>query len=263
MTTTPTLTTPIRGTIGTTTNPTPALPHLPLPYLAEVRLFTLCLLLGLWASYVQGQQRPQGLPAGEIRESVITQGAALTNLRSEALAKLTSGPGAPLDSSRVGGLRYFPFNDTFVLKALFRPAAEDAPLLDFPTSDGRIKQYWSYGQLYFPMADSLHVLTIYEAPGLAGHPIYGDHLFLPFYDNTNGDETYGGGRYLDLSRSRFEAEDYTIDFNLAYNPWCAYGEQYSCPLPPAGNALPFAVRAGEAAFVVSSSGSSEVLSEDR
>jgi len=81
---------------------------------------------------------------------------------------------------------------------------------------------------------------------------YGGGLFLPFADASNGHETYGGGRYLldgikgtDLG---VNAEGRLIcDFNFAYNPSCAYDEVWGCPLPPAGNALPVAVRGGEKA----------------
>ncbi len=71
------------------------------------------------------------------------------------------------------------------------------------------------------------------------------HLFLPFTDLTNGDQTYGGGRYIDLSRADVEKKEVWIDFNHAYNPWCAYSDGYNCPVPPRENALPVAILAGE------------------
>lgn len=69
------------------------------------------------------------------------------------------------------------------------------------------------------------------------------NLFVPFRDATSGHETYGAGRYLDLERE--DDGTYTLDFNVAYNPWCAYAPQFSCPLPPPENWLPFRVEAGE------------------
>ncbi len=74
-------------------------------------------------------------------------------------------------------------------------------------------------------------------------PEYKDYLFLPFTDLTTGDETYGGGRYLGL-RIPKEGSPLIINFNLAYNPYCAYNEKYSCPIVPKENELPVAIRAG-------------------
>lgn len=69
------------------------------------------------------------------------------------------------------------------------------------------------------------------------------NLFIPFKDATSGKETYGAGRYLEM---RVEHDDnYLVDFNYAYNPYCAYVEGYVCPLPPAENWLGVAIRAGE------------------
>ncbi len=172
---------------------------------------------------------------------------ALAEYRREAIGKLMNGPNSPLDSASIFGLRYFGYNDTLDLQAAFRPS-DDTTLYRFPTSDGGARDYRAYGQLLFQVADSLYGLTVFEVPGMQRHPLYFDHLFLPFFDRTNGNTTYGGGRYLDLKRSAFAAGDYALDFNHAYNPYCAYASGYSCPVPPLSNALPFAVRAGEAAF---------------
>ena len=69
-----------------------------------------------------------------------------------------------------------------------------------------------------------------------------DHLFLPFTDNTNGVETYGGGRYIDLKIPA--GNTINIDFNKAYNPYCAYSDKYSCPIPPPENHLDIEIKAG-------------------
>lgn len=173
---------------------------------------------------------------------------ALADYRREAIHKLVSDPRAPLDSASLFGVRYFAFDDSFALSATFR-ASEDTALIRFPTSDGKARGYRTYGRLRFRVGDSTYVLDVFELPGLERHPLYYDHLFLPFFDLTNGESTYGGGRYLDLKRSDFAAGDYTLDFNNAYNPWCAYATGYSCPVPPLSNALPIAIHAGEASFV--------------
>ena len=94
------------------------------------------------------------------------------------------------------------------------------------------------GVARFDVAGEEVTLTLYDT----GHPGY----FLPFRDATSGTETYGAGRYLDLDRN----PDGTllIDFNLAYNPLCAYNDSYSCPLPPIENWLSVPIRAGEKDF---------------
>ena len=75
---------------------------------------------------------------------------------------------------------------------------------------------------------------------------YENYLFIPFRDITSGDETYGGGRYLDFRIP--ETDSVTIDFNLSYNPYCAYNHKYSCPIPPAENSLPVKILAGEKTY---------------
>lgn len=71
-------------------------------------------------------------------------------------------------------------------------------------------------------------------------------LFVPFVDETSGKETYGSGRYLDLEQAR--GDDYVLDFNMAYNPYCAYNDDYVCPIPPRENKLPIEIRAGEKTY---------------
>ncbi|MBK6899829.1 MAG: DUF1684 domain-containing protein [bacterium] len=99
------------------------------------------------------------------------------------------------------------------------------------------------GKVTFAHEGKNHTLSVLGP----ADPKDGDYLWLPFYDETSGGETYGGGRYLDLEL----AADGTVevDFNFAYNPLCDYNpEKYNCTLPPAGNRLPFAVKAGEKLF---------------
>jgi hypothetical protein len=77
---------------------------------------------------------------------------------------------------------------------------------------------------------------------------YAEHLFLPFNDATNGTTTYGGGRYLDLEIPKEGSKKIRIDFNKAYNPYCAYNHTFSCPIPPSENNLPIAIPVGVKAF---------------
>jgi len=181
----------------------------------------------------------------------------LSEHRKGILAQLMLDPRSPIDTTSVRNLRFFAANDSLVCPTIILPL-RDSVLLNFPTSDGNSRQYRAYARLYFNYGGAMHNLTLFESPGLSRHPLYADKLFLPFWDESNGFESYGGGRYLDISRKAVDASEVVLDFNKAYNPWCAYSDSFSCPIPPPENRLPFAVRAGESAFKTS-----EVLSAER
>ena len=132
----------------------------------------------------------------------------------------------PDPSYRHVGLRLEPVGD-----------GETAPFA-IDTSDGRPRMAHRLGRLRFIMAGLDRSLTAYRVEGGESGA-----LFVPFRDETSGRETYGAGRYLDLEP---EADGtYVLDFNLAYHPYCAYSDSYSCPLPPAENRLPLPIEAGE------------------
>ncbi len=115
---------------------------------------------------------------------------------------------------------------------------------------GNTRSFFRWGALHFEVDGAPCTLHAYKSPG-------SDSLFVPFRDATNGRETYGAGRYLDLHEDRDLVEPpsspreggrWALDFNLAYNPYCAYSEHYVCPFVPPENHLPCAVRAGEKAY---------------
>jgi uncharacterized protein (DUF1684 family) len=86
-------------------------------------------------------------------------------------------------------------------------------------------------------------LEVYQSPEVSRMPGYKDHLFVPFTDKTNGNETYEIGRYIDMVIP--SGDEVILDFNLAYNPYCSYNPNYSCPIPPAANDLPIEIKSGE------------------
>jgi uncharacterized protein (DUF1684 family) len=92
---------------------------------------------------------------------------------------------------------------------------------------------------------SEYQLAIYKNLRTTRMPMFRDFLFLPFQDDTNGESTYGGGRYIDLKVGDIEDGKLTIDFNKAYNPYCAYGDGWNCPIPPVENILEVEIAAGE------------------
>jgi hypothetical protein len=111
------------------------------------------------------------------------------------------------------------------------------------TSTDRLPEYSLYGVLTFVHKGREYSLNVYQNIELVKKPGYEKHLFVPFNDKTNGKETYGGGRFLDLAETG--ADTLVIDFNLAYNPYCAYNHKYSCPIPPESNNLEIKIKAGE------------------
>ncbi|WP_234997888.1 DUF1684 domain-containing protein [Mucilaginibacter sp. OK098] len=117
-----------------------------------------------------------------------------------------------------------------------------------PVFSGTGQQYVRYATLSFTLKGKPMQLSLYKSVSLSKLPQYSDYLFLPFADETNGVSTYAGGRYIDLSTGDLKGNTLVIDFNKAYNPYCAFGGGYSCPKPPDENKLQVAIEAGEKTF---------------
>ncbi len=115
-----------------------------------------------------------------------------------------------------------------------------------PTSGERKPLYCKVGDLSFNVDEVEVKLPVYQNIELSKGAEYENYLFLPFTDLTNGEETYGGGRYLDLEGPLEGIVE--LDFNMAYNPYCAYNDRYSCPIPPKENHINVRVEAGVKAF---------------
>jgi len=114
------------------------------------------------------------------------------------------------------------------------------------TTTDRLPVYKLYATANFKLNGENFSLEIYQNEKLLLTPDYEDYLFLPFTDLTNGESSYGGGRYIDLLLP--EGKSIIIDFNQSYNPYCAYNEKYSCPIPPKYNHLNVEVFAGVKKF---------------
>lgn len=143
------------------------------------------------------------------------------------------------------GLDFFEPDTTYRITAKFVRTPEAIPFL-MPTTTDRKSQEVVYGVAHFELNGKQHQLEIYQNKELMLQEGFADYLFLPFTDKTNGNETYTGGRYIDLSIPSGATID--IDFNTAYNPYCVYNKKYSCPIVPGVNALDTEVRAGVKAF---------------
>ena len=119
---------------------------------------------------------------------------------------------------------------------------------EMPTYNGKTRTHVSYAILSFALRGKKQQLTLYRNLNAIRLPEYRDYLFLPFKDVTSAKETYGGGRYMDLRKGDIHDGHVILDFNKAYNPYCAYQEGYPCPIPPKHNLLSVAVEAGEKAY---------------
>ena len=158
---------------------------------------------------------------------------------------MKSEEGSPFQKDTIPfeGLKYFPANEKYNIKAKLEPIEEKKVML-LGTSDGKEQKYLEYAYAIFDLEEVENKLLILEL--MDAGPLRGQ-LFLAFADATSGLETYGAGRYLDVKKVA-AATSIEVDFNLAYNPYCAYNENFSCPFPPKGNVLKVAILAGEKSY---------------
>jgi uncharacterized protein (DUF1684 family) len=138
------------------------------------------------------------------------------------------------------GLHYFPPDIKYRIIADLTPIREKKAVV-LSTNDGKVQRYLEYAYADFKLDGVANRLLILEIADMG--PFRGK-LFLAFGDKTSAEETYGAGRYLDVNKTP-GSTTIKLDFNLAYNPYCAYDNTFSCPLPPAENLLDVAIKAGE------------------
>lgn len=136
---------------------------------------------------------------------------------------------------------FFPVDEDYRVVADFQIIEKPMTFL-MKTSTSRLSEYEKYALASFEIKGKPYELYIYKSTKLDQDPEYIDYLFLPFTDETNGSTSYGGGRYIDLKIPNNDS--IVIDFNKAYNPYCAYSKNYSCPIPPEENHLEVEVLAG-------------------
>jgi hypothetical protein len=154
---------------------------------------------------------------------------------------------SPLNKEDLRNLRFYDADSTYKVTAKVEVLSNE-PAFVMPVFTGRGQQYARYAKLKFTLKGKPMELTVYRSSALAAIPQYKDYLFLPFTDETNGTTTYGGGRYIDLREGDFKDNTVVIDFNKAYNPYCAFSAGYSCPKPPDENQLHTIIEAGEKLF---------------
>lgn len=163
----------------------------------------------------------------------------LDAFRAEKDEFFGSHPQSPLTREQkqdFHGLQYFPENDTLRLEVKV-DEFENKQTFEMQTSTGDVQIYEKFGKFRFEVDGEEAELTIYQSQ---------HGFFLPFVDTLAGKETYPAGRYLEPEP--LPGGHFIVDFNIAYNPYCAYNEMWSCPITPAENRLKVAIRAGEKLF---------------
>ena len=171
-----------------------------------------------------------------------------TKFQQELNSEFKDASKSPLkknDRKEFKGLDFFKVDSAFVVQATLSRATDEKPFKMKTTTD-RLPEYIKYGEITFDLKGESFKLSIYQNKDLMKDDGFEDYLFLPFLDDTNGDESYGGGRYIDLRIPN--GDIMTVDFNTAYNPYCAYNEEYSCPIVPRENYVDVEVRAGVKVF---------------
>jgi len=193
----------------------------------------LLLISSLLACNSQGKKKPLGK----------------SDFQREMNAKFKDASTSPLTKKGLKefkGLDFYPIQEKFKVSAKLTKTPK-GKIFNFPTTTSRIAKYKQYGIVNFTIDGKEFTLDIYKDP--TPKSAYTNHLFLPFFDETSGKTSYAGGRFIDVLTTD-EQKDGTIgiDFNKAYNPYCAYSDRYSCPITPRDNFIAIAIEAGVMAY---------------
>ena len=149
------------------------------------------------------------------------------------------------DIKNFRSLEFYPIDLAYCVQAKLVRTPDEKPF-NMPTTTERKPRYRKYGELHFTLKGKQCKLDVFQSIDLIKLEEYKDYLFLPFTDLTSGNGSYGGGRYIDLKIP--ESDTIMVDFNTAYNPYCAYNHKYSCPIPPEQNDIMLEIRAGVKEF---------------
>ncbi|MCH2194652.1 DUF1684 domain-containing protein [Kordia sp.] len=184
------------------------------------------------------------ISCSEKRKAVIGETEFQQKLNAEYKDASTS-PLKAKDLKTFEGLDFFPVDNTYRVNATFT-TTPNSPVFKMPTTKERTPEYKLFGIATFTLKGKEFSLEVYQNQELMNQEEYRNYLFLPFTDETNGFASYGGGRYIDLKIPTGNTIE--IDFNKSYNPYCAYNDKYSCPIPPRVNFLKTEINAGIKAF---------------
>ena len=185
------------------------------------------------------------LSLGYSQECSEAAGKASQKKLNEEYADPKTSPLTKDDLKTFKSLDFYPVDFTYCVTAKFKRTPKEKPFY-MATTTGRRAQYVKYGELSFTLNGKPLKLDIFQSKDLAKLDEYKDYLFLPFTDSTNGEGSYAGGRYIDMKLPKGDTTQ--IDFNAAYNPYCCYNHDYSCPIPPSQNFLDTDIKAGVKAY---------------
>ncbi|AEV31450.1 Protein of unknown function (DUF1684) [Owenweeksia hongkongensis DSM 17368] len=178
-------------------------------------------------------------------QNIIEENTAWRKKQNAEFRDSTQSPLKDIDRKNFDSLAFYPINETFYIIASVTQTPDSVPF-KMKTSTDRLADYRQWGIAHFEIDSQKFDLPVYQNLRLLSLPNYKDYLFIPFTDLTNGEETYGAGRYVEATLP--EGDTLLIDFNKAYNPYCAYNDKYSCPIPPKENHLGIEIKAGELVF---------------
>jgi uncharacterized protein (DUF1684 family) len=173
----------------------------------------------------------------------------IDNYRRGKNIKLMYGDATPLlpeQQKSFKGLNYFPPDIVYLVEATLVKADKQEEII-MKTSGDRTPIYIRYGVINFNLMGKAYTLAVFQNKKMLDLSQDTNSLFIPFHDETSGKESYGGGRYLDCEIPS-TGDKLMIDFNKAYNPYCAYNHKYSCVIPPEENRLTVKIKAGEKVF---------------
>ena len=175
---------------------------------------------------------------------LIAQNKTAVQFQLELNQQYSNEEESPLSKKDLKNFKELPFyeiDSNYTIKATFIKSKK-TKTKQINTSKSTTVDYDIFGVITFVLFEIEYSLNVYQSHKLRETEAYKNYLFLPFTDATNSSETYGGGRYIDLEIPN--GNEIIIDFNQAYNPYCAYSEQYACPIPPKENDLPIEIKAG-------------------
>ena len=183
------------------------------------------------------------LSAQKKRTKIFTSNKDFRTKMNKEFADTAETPLTKEGLAKFKEIDFFPVKMKYYVKAKLTVTPSEEPF-EMPRSKGNTGTYRKYGTATFTLHGKSCRVSVYQFMKLANDDKYKNYLFLPFKDMTNGKQTYGGGRFLDLEIP--EGDTLIIDFNKAYNPLCCYGNpKYSCPIPPKENHLEVKILAGE------------------
>ena len=192
---------------------------------------------------------PALLTAQASQDSIAVYNDTIVKFRTGKNIKMLYSEGTPLKKEQLAsfeGLNYFPPDINYLITAqLLQDTVQETVVMR--TSTERAPEYIKYGTVTFTLHGQELTLHAYQSKKLVEVSNGETTLFIPFRDATNGNETYGGGRYVDCEIPA-EGSCILLDFNKAYNPYCAYNTRYSCVIPPEENRLQVRIEAGEKVF---------------